>query len=125
MRGKAENPSLSNAIKCFNDYAYKARKKSLAFDLTFQDFLQLTQQNCFYCGVEPYFIKFDRRFKHQAPFIYNGIDRIDSTNGYCLDNVRTSCARCNYAKNSMTEDEFKALITKIYENYVKKELVNA
>ena len=34
-----------------------------------------------------------------------GLDRIDSSKGYVLDNVRPSCERHNQMKNDMTDEQ--------------------
>ena len=49
----------------------------------------------------------------------NGIDRIDSSKGYVKGNVVTSCKYCNTAKNTMTQQEFKEWIVRVYEHYCK------
>ena len=49
----------------------------------------------------------------------NGLDRVDSSKGYTIDNVVPCCAICNTAKNKMTQKEFKEWIKTVYENYVK------
>lgn len=50
----------------------------------------------------------------------NGLDRIDSNKEYTLDNVVPCCKWCNYAKNSMTVEEFKNHINKIYKYLIKE-----
>ena len=49
----------------------------------------------------------------------NGIDRIDSNKGYSFDNVVACCKYCNGAKNTMTQEEFKEWIKRVYEHYIK------
>ncbi len=51
-------------------------------------------------------------------FIYNGIDRIDSSKGYIQGNVVTCCRTCNVAKMDMDYKEFINHITKIY-NHIR------
>lgn len=36
----------------------------------------------------------------------NGIDRVDSSKGYTVENSVACCKYCNTAKNTMTESEF-------------------
>ena len=84
------------------------------FNLTFEDFQKLIGQNCTYCGQVP-------NHKHNCfagaknPMpenlangwiSYNGLDRIDSTEDYTLDNVVTCCGSCNQLKGSLTLSEF-------------------
>ena len=46
----------------------------------------------------------------------NGIDRIDSSKGYSVDNCVPCCAKCNYAKHDLSIDDFKNHIEKIYKH---------
>lgn len=46
--------------------------------------------------------------------LHNGIDRIDSSKGYEEWNCVPCCKRCNRAKSSMSIEEFKQHIKKIY-----------
>ena len=94
-------------------YRVSCRRRNLYFGLNVDEFYELTQQNCFYCGVEP--LQQQHRDKE---FIYNGIDRVDSSKGYTIDNCVACCGRCNTAKNDMTLEEFKDWIGKVYRNTV-------
>lgn len=86
--------------------------------------LQLSQQECFYCGRLPsdssfYTYKYGANKSQTLIFRYNGLDRIDSDHGHTVDNVRTSCKQCNQAKNDLTEEEFFSLIRSIYSRHCK------
>ena len=48
----------------------------------------------------------------------SGLDRIDSSGHYTLENVNRCCKFCNIAKGSMTVHEFKDLVSSIYGNWV-------
>jgi 5-methylcytosine-specific restriction endonuclease McrA len=47
--------------------------------------------------------------------LVHGIDRVDNTKGYTIENSRPCCFRCNQAKSSMTEQEFFDWIKAVYE----------
>ncbi len=91
-------------------------------DISFEDFLVLSQKDCFYCGEKP--SNRANRFKNDktssleakelGEFIYNGLDRIDSTGKHTLNNIVTSCKICNYAKRRMTLNEFYNWIEKVH-----------
>jgi 5-methylcytosine-specific restriction endonuclease McrA len=49
----------------------------------------------------------------------SGVDRIDSSKAYTIDNIVTCCKHCNAAKGTLTADEFKAHIKRIYEHFCK------
>lgn len=83
----------------------------------FEEFLIISQQNCFYCGVLPstkynqFLIKSARgskKAKHEGAFVYNGIDRIDSSKPHITENIVACCYDCNRAKNDRSTQEFFA-----------------
>lgn len=96
-------------------------------ELAFEDFLKLSQQNCYYCGAIPnnkqnsanHDKKSSQFAKDNGEFIYNGLDRLDSSKSHTIDNVVTCCKWCNYAKRERTLDEFKFWIIKLYESFIK------
>ena len=49
----------------------------------------------------------------------NGIDRIDSSKEYSLDNCVPCCEMCNKMKNTYTQDVFFEKITQIYNHSIK------
>ena len=53
------------------------------------------------------------------PILYNGIDRIDSSQGYFKDNVGSCCKTCNRAKSNLSLVEFKDWISKVYLRTIK------
>jgi len=107
----------------FNTYYSRARSRNIVFNLSLEDVKNITSQNCFYCGVPPQFIASSKlvksvNFKNYNQYIYNGIDRIDSTRGYTKDNVVPCCKWCNIAKNNKSISEFKEHIKKIYDHLI-------
>lgn len=91
-------------------YKYKADKRNIEFKLSIEEFAKLTKGNCYYCGAEPSQIKEQK----STAYIYNGIDRVDNTKGYVLDNCVPCCKMCNYAKSNMTMEEFLIWINRVY-----------
>lgn len=88
-------------------YQARAAKKGLPWNLTEEEFCTLMSGDCRYCGCAPFLI---RTLKSGSAFIYNGIDRKDSSKGYVKDNVVTCCKTCNYAKHSLSQTEFAAWV---------------
>lgn len=39
---------------------------------------------------------------------YNGIDRLDNSKGYTIDNSVACCSKCNIAKGTDTKEEYIA-----------------
>ena len=97
-------------------YGYKrsAGERNLIFDINFETFSKLVKQNCFYCNSSPY--QTLNYYKWTQGFIYNGIDRIDSSKGYTPDNCVPSCPKCNYAKRSLSIRVFYKWIEELYNN---------
>jgi hypothetical protein len=87
-----------SALYC--QYRFRALKKQLDFLITPNDYINITKNDCFMCGK-----KSDQC--HQ-----NGIDRMDNTKGYTIDNVNACCCECNLIKKDY-----------IYENLIYKLLL--
>ncbi len=100
----------------YSNYKNMARRRKLKFKLDFDQFIELANCNCFYCGNRP-----NQIFKNvygNGDFIYNGIDRRDNNKGYLIENCVASCKRCNAAKSDMTFDEFIKLVNRIYVRHI-------
>jgi hypothetical protein len=65
---------------------------------------EIMARHCHYCGVPPSNLKKSK--SGYAEMKYSGIDRVDSSLGYCTANVVACCAVCNYAKRDMGVKEF-------------------
>jgi hypothetical protein len=97
-------------------------------DISFEQFLELSQIDCFYCDSAPNnkqnVAKSDPKSSQYArdngDFIYNGLDRINSDLPHNLDNVVPCDSMCNWAKSDHTQEEFGQWICKVYHNWAKK-----
>ncbi len=107
---KAKGESSFNIV--FSDYKLHAKKLNLEFSILKEEFKNLTQQNCNYCGSIPN-QKVNRKDMN-GDFIYNGIDRIDSSIGYTIENCVPSCGFCNRAKHNKDILEFEKWLEKLY-----------
>ena len=74
-------------------------KRNYSVDITFDDFCKIIDNVCTYCGES------EKRI---------GIDRIDNTKGYTLENSTPCCTICNMMKKTMKVDDFISHINKIY-----------
>lgn len=88
--------------KWMSGYKSGAKKRNLEFSLTKEQFVTICESNCHYCGLEP---------KNK-----NGIDRVDNTKGYTLENSVPCCYQCNQAKSDRSVDEFLNWAKKVYNN---------
>lgn len=88
-------------IKYFmTSYKTGAASRGLIFDLTRAEFELLILKSCFYCGQVPQ----SRMVSKDLTLTCNGIDRMDNSLGYLIDNCRAACKICNVMKltHSMT-----------------------
>lgn len=97
-KGKASCNSL------YIRYKLSAKRKGHKFNLSKDEFVEITSQSCYYCGAKP--IK-----EHIAPqangsYKYNGIDRIDNSKGYVKKNCVPCCWLCNQWKRNLTKRYF-------------------
>ena len=103
----------------FGSYKLRARKKKINFNLTRTDFDLMVSKPCFYCGQLPSNSQ-PNRVDNTDILCYSGIDRINSSVGYEIDNIVPCCATCNRAKSNMSVELFDEWIKKLYGNRFKK-----
>ena len=85
-------------------YHSSASKKSLAFELTKDDFRNIIKLDCFYCGSAP--LRYYRDKLPNGGYLCNGVDRRNNSVGYIIENCVPCCHKCNWMKNKYTEQEF-------------------
>ena len=107
MSGPNSGQYIHGSLR-FPEYRYNARKRKIKFELTPDQFKEITEKKCFYCGGN----SIDRNKKSRG----NGIDRKDSAIGYVYSNCVPCCATCNFVKNKMEFDDFILYIRKLYNN---------
>lgn len=96
---------VSGFNNLFGDYKSRAKENDLEFSLSEDAFRQLTSNNCWYCECLPK-QKSSVRDKNRSAYMYNGIDRVDSSQGYHAWNCVSCCSRCNYMKLDMKQEDF-------------------
>ena len=89
-----------------------AKKRGYKYELTEKQFIEITKRDCYYCGAKP--SKTENKRHVNGIYIGNGIDRINNNKGYTIDNVVPCCKICNQAKHTLTLQEFKDWIVKVY-----------
>lgn len=108
-----------------NSYRRGAYKRGLDWSISYEDFAKITLENCAYCNKAPQRLNYFENapsLQKDSPnsdwekysIYFNGLDRIDSDEGYSLDNVVPCCKYCNRAKSDMSFDDFKLHIEEIY-----------
>jgi hypothetical protein len=79
-----------------------ALRRGHEFKLSYSQFIELFHQSCSYCG------KKDAR----------GIDRVDNSKGYILENCVGCCGICNKMKWRLTKEEFISQVKLIYKHSI-------
>ena len=83
-----------NINQSFRSYTKEAKRRNIEFNLSKDNFFDIIKNNCYYCGE----MNQEKKF--------NGIDRMDSSVGYLLENCVSCCSLCNYLKNKTPIDIF-------------------
>jgi len=81
----------SNCIS-YKSYKTRAQNKNLEFTITENDHEVITNQDCYICG------------KESSDVHKNGLDRLDNSVGYTLQNIKPACFECNLMKKTMSHD---------------------
>lgn len=116
-----ELPTRFNSLAAFNHiycrYKASAWERCLGFDISLAQFINVALNKCTYCDSD-----YSNRYKTKhGELRYNGLDRIDSSQGYHVSNITSCCRTCNTSKNDLTLKEWKEWIDKVYERKSKWE----
>ena len=79
-------------------YKRHAKQIGVEYSLTREEVKKLATQSCIYCGAAP----------------KNGVDRVNSLEGYSISNCVSCCKMCNYMKRDFSFVDFMSQIKKIY-----------
>lgn len=80
-------------------YKSRAKRRKIEYKLSYEEFVQFWQKSCHYCGG-----------------VINtvGLDRVDNSKGYEIDNIVPCCWNCNDMKSNLTTKEFISHAFDIY-----------
>lgn len=84
---------MKNKSVHYSHYIKRANKRNLLFELTFEEFSELVIKECYYCH-------------HKVDTEVNGIDRINNSLGYTLENSVPCCEICNRMKHEYHPEYF-------------------
>ncbi len=87
-------------------YRKGARDRNLRWEISDGRAEILFRSRCHYCGRLPIKKSTLRGIKARTDHALGGIDRIDSSGHYTVDNTVACCAQCNYAKKHYSEKDF-------------------
>jgi hypothetical protein len=108
--------NLSLKRKVLLSYKEAANRRSIEFLLTEEQFLSYIFEACYWCGMSPSnrTTTTVRPGRRVYKLVYNGIDRIDNSKGYTMDNCVTCCKICNKSKSDLTVEEWKSWLSRAY-----------
>ena len=95
----------SYSAASYNEYKRRANNKSLLFELTNDEYVELIAGNCYLCG------------RDGSDNLTNGIDRIDNKLGYIMSNLNSCCGSCNYIKKDIGLNELFEKMLMIYNKH--------
>lgn len=96
-----EDKNLVNTnTTSYTVYKNKAKSRNIHFELSKEEFANITKTCCYLCGTT-----------NEGKKI--GIDRIDNNVGYILDNCKSCCKYCNYMKKDLKLNDFLMHIKQI------------
>ena len=87
----------------YRNYIYRSITTDRELSISYEEFLDLvTNYSCYYCGLD----------NDQL-----GLDRVDNSQGYTLENVVPCCRPCNVAKNDMSYNDFITMCKYVVSNH--------
>lgn len=99
--------------RLFEQYKNNAKSREIDFLLSRLEFFELCVRPCFYCG-DSLTSSMKRRIQNlNGDFKYTGVDRINSSIGYTVQNCVPCCAVCNKMKLNYSTADFIAHLIKI------------
>ena len=112
IQGKLFEESFRNYKSCsYDNYVHRAQKKNICFELSKEDFNRIKSGICYLCGKT-------NTMQHK-----NGIDRVNNSLGYTLDNCKPCCGGCNYMKKNFVLDSLFSKLQKVF-NHQQSKLSN-
>jgi len=99
-------------------YQHVARKAGREFSIPDDVFFKMVQQPCHYCGTAPKSVMSTPSSKKtgRKEFVYNGVDRVNSSKGYVKGNCVPCCIVCNRIKNNHSVKFLRQHLTKMLSN---------
>lgn len=119
----SKEPGLSNVNQLYNTYKNQARRREYEWKLSLEEFREIIKENCYYCGIEPLQKIIVPNISGERVLLYNGIDRVNNTIGYTMDNIVPACGTCNIAKKKLSLEEFVKWIERVYKNLSERKIV--
>lgn len=101
--------NLYNGI--IKEYKKAAADRKFEFNLIDEECVDIMLQDCYYCGVKPSNTRYNDNKTRWV--MWNGIDRLDSSEDYTKENCVACCELCNKSKKDLPLDIFLEHIEKM------------
>ena len=95
----------------YYEYIKNAANRGYTFNLTEEEFKVLARKDCNYCGNPPQ----PKLGLLEGEPLFHGVDRVDNTIGYSVNNCVPCCGECNLAKSKLDVTEFLLKVKRIVE----------
>jgi hypothetical protein len=97
-----------------------AKAKSFEMTLTYEEYISVIKDGrCHYCCAELRLAEYNAQLNGGA----YGLDRLDSTIGYRIDNVVACCSRCNFGKsNAFSYEEWYGMTAWLRARHTRAEV---
>lgn len=106
------DPKILISNRVYQTYYRSAKLRKIKFRLSKPELRALIFLPCFFCKQAP--ASTQKGFRDNY---YNGIDRLDSSKGYELENCVSCCWACNNMKGTLSVDDFIKQCKLIVANY--------
>lgn len=119
FKGLSKDPALASFTPAFK-YLWRVHlqscaRRGLVSGINPEQFSLLIASNCHYCGTPPTNVT---KIRGPSQVRYNGIDRIDNSKPYSIENLAPRCKLCNSMKSRLSLNEFILHVRKIAKFYV-------
>ncbi len=122
---RRENWKISQYGRVYRSYIKNAKNRNLSFNISFDFFMEIVSQKCYYCDEPPHKMMYSQHMRESSALKYsfiliNGIDRLKHNTGYIKNNCVPCCPICNFMKQEHDDNIFLSIISKIYKHHNKK-----
>ena len=95
-------------------YKADAKRRSLSWELSEEEFSRLIEAPCHFTGKLPSTVM---KVASGETLFYNGIDRLDSTEGYTTNNCVPCCTEVNLMKRNLPLEKFIDLCKQVAKRF--------
>ena len=100
--------------KVLAQYKHDAKRRGLSWELSEEEFKHLTTMPCHFTGKFP---SVTMEAASGETYTYNGVDRLNSKEGYTVNNCVPCCTEVNFMKRNLPYEKFIELCKIIAERF--------